>query len=255
MFRFFSIIISLFALSACGGGGGSANNIQVIEKYNDIVSLVRISGGTLENEYVGIINTVAAEEVLAGSITGLVVNSSSKDGDWYTVSRTGVMSNGEPITFDTIGVNLNASGSEYVARSWVLTNVGGGYTVTGTIPASLPSGSVSYEGYTEIYDVSGTRETGDVTLNVNFDSGIATVTGVTNNLIFSSSDLSVNRNSGHFSSANAEIGQRTGANLRVPAKIEGSFYGSSGNGMGGVVTGGLNEDMSSGYFGAFAGKR
>jgi hypothetical protein len=250
---------SMFLLSACGGGGTStATNgagITVLERYNDNVSLVRIAGGTLENEYIGIINETAAEEVLAGSITGLVVTSSGWDGDWYSVSREGVMSNGQPITFDTVGVNLNASGSEYVSRSWVNTNKGGGYTVTGTDLGSLPSGTTSYTGRTEIYDASGGREIGDVTMNVNFNAKSATITGVTDNLIYSSSDISVDTSTGHFSSSSAEIGQRTGANIRIPARIEGSFYGVSGNGMGGIVTGGLSIENNSGYLGSFAGKQ
>lgn len=244
-------------LAACGGGGttitDNGSGITVLESYGDNVSLVRIAGGTLENEYIGIINEDAAGEVLAGSITGLVVTSSSQDGDWYTVSRNGVMSNGLPISFDTIGVNLNSSGSEYVSRSFVNTNRGGGYTVTGSNLGTLPSGTTSYTGYTEVYDASGTRETGDVTLNVNFGSKSATITGVTDNFIFSSSSIAVNTSSGHFSSSTAEIGQRTGANIRIPATIEGSFYGTNGNGMGGIVTGGLNVVTNSGYLGSFAG--
>ncbi len=259
MIRLFFLLLSAFALSACGGGGGShraaSSGVTVLEKYNENVALVRIKGDTLETEYVGVVDTEAAEEVLAGSVTGLVVTSSSSSGDWFEVSRTGVMSSGRSITFDTTGVNLNASGSEYVSRSFVNTNQGGGFIVTGSNLGDLPAGAFSYDGYTEIYDASGGRETGDVTLNVNFNTKKATITGVTDNLIYSSNDISVSSSSGQFSSNTAQIGQRFGANIKVPARIEGSFYGASGDGMGGIVTGGLNADLTTGYLGSFAGKR
>jgi hypothetical protein len=259
MLQYCLLFLAVFSLSACGGGGGShraaSSGVSVLEKYNDNVALVRIKGTTLETEYVGVIDTEAAEEVLAGSITGLDITYSSYSGEWFEISRTGVMSSGRSITFDTTGVDLNASGSEYVSRSFVNTNQGGGYIVTGSNLGNLPAGAVSYEGYTEIYDASGGRETGDVTLNVNFNNNKATITGVTDNLIYSSSDISVSSSSGQFSSNSAQIGQRFGANIKVPARIEGSFYGASGNGMGGIVTGGLNADLTTGYLGSFAGTR
>ena len=196
----------------------------------------------------------AATELASGAITGLVVTGSSESGDWYTVNRSGVTSDGGIVNFETVGVNLNSSGSEYVSRSFIVTDAGSGFVVTGSPLQQAPSGSQSYTGYTEIIDSSDSgavRETGDVTFNVNFNTGAATVTGATTNYVFSSTNMTVDTLSGNFYTANGTIGRRSG--VQLDANIAGAVYGTAGLGVGGLVNSDLDADE--GFIGSFAAVR
>ena len=245
--------ILAFTVSGCGGGGTS-NSPTILQSYEaGETALLRIKPATSNQEYTGIADVTAAIELASGSITGLVVTGSSETGDWYAVNRSGVTSDGGTVTFETIGVNLNSSGSEYVSRSFIGTDAGVGFVVTGAPLQQAPSGSHSYTGYTEIVEAgnSAIRETGDVTFNVNFNTGAASVTGATTNYVFSSTNMTVDTLSGNFYTANGKIGRRSG--VQLDANIAGAVYGTTGLGVGGVVTSDLDADV--GYFGSFAAVR
>jgi hypothetical protein len=247
-----------FTVSACGGGGTSSGNsagITILQSYEaGETALMRVKPVTSDYTYTGVADVAAVNEVANGSIAGLTETYSTDDGDWFTVGRTGVMSTGGTITFDTVGVNLNSSGSEYVSRNLIQTSDGAGYVVVGAPLKLAPAGAQTYTGFTEIYE-SGyggvAQEAGDVTLNVNFTSGAASITGATTNYVFSSSNMTVDINSGNFYTDNGKIGRRSG--VQVDANIAGAIYGTTGLGAGGVVHSDLDADT--GFIGAFAATR
>lgn len=256
MKRAFIGTVLAFTVSGCGGGGtSSASGPTILQSYEaGETALLRIKPATSNWEYTGIADVTAATELASGAITSLSVTGSSYNGDWYQVNRTGVMSDGGTVAFTTIGVDLNASGSEYVARSFIQTSAGSGFVVTGAPLQQAPSGSHSYTGHTEIYESgngSVVRETGDVTFNVNFNTGAATVTGATTNYVFSSTNMTVDTLSGNFYTTNGTIGRRSG--VQVDASITGAVYGTTGLGVGGVVNSDLDADT--GYLGSFAAVR
>ena len=251
-------IVFAFTVSGCGGGGTASNGnaaVTILQSYEaGETALMRVKPATSDYTYTGIADVAAVNEVANGAIAGLTVTSSTSDGDWYTVGRTGVLSTGGTITFDTVGVNLNSSGSEYVSRSLISTSAGTGYVVTGAPLMLAPAGSQTYTGLTEIFESGGgvvSQEAGDVTLNVNFATGVASITGATTNYVFSSSNMTVDTNSGNFYADNGKIGRRSGA--QVDANIAGAIYGTTGLGAGGVVHSDLDADT--GFIGAFAATR
>ena len=242
------------------GGGGTASNsnaaVTILQSYEaGETALLRVKPATSDYTYTGIADVVAVNEVANGAIAGLTVTSSEYyAGDWYTVSRTGVMSTGGTITFDTVGVDLNSSGSEYVSRSLIRTSAGAGYVVTGAPLKLAPAGSQTYTGLTEVIESGGgvvSEEAGDVTLNVNFATGVASITGATTNYVYSSSNMTVDTTSGNFYTDNGKIGRRSG--VQVDANIAGAIYGTTGLGAGGVVHSDLDAD--GGFIGAFAATR
>jgi len=242
------------------GGGGTASNsnaaVTILQSYEaGETALLRVKPATSDYTYTGIADVVAVNEVANGAIAGLTVTSSEYyAGDWYTVSRTGVMSTGGTITFDTVGVDLNSSGSEYVSRSLIRTSAGAGYVVTGAPLKLAPAGSQTYTGLTEVIESGGgvvSEEAGDVTLNVNFATGVASITGATTNYVYSSSNMTVDTTSGNFYTDNGKIGRRSG--VQVDANIAGAIYGTTGLGAGGVVHSDLDAD--GGFIGSFAATR
>lgn len=248
-----------FTVSGCGGGGTASNSnaaVTILQSYEaGETALLRVKPATSDYTYTGIADVVAVNEVANGAIAGLTVTSSDYyAGDWYTVSRTGVLSTGGTITFDTVGVDLNSSGSEYVSRSLIRTSAGAGYVVTGAPLKLAPAGSQTYTGLTEVYEAGGgvvSEEAGDVTLNVNFVTGVASITGATTNYVYSSSNMTVDTTSGNFYADNGKIGRRSG--VQVDANIAGAIYGTTGLGAGGVVHSDLDAD--GGFIGAFAATR
>lgn len=248
-----------FTVSGCGGGGTASNSnaaVTILRSYEaGETALLRVKPATSDYTYTGIADVVAVNEVANGAIAGLTVTSSDYyAGDWYTVSRTGVLSTGGTITFDTVGVDLNSSGSEYVSRSLIRTSAGAGYVVTGAPLKLAPAGSQTYTGLTEVIESGGgvvSEEAGDVTLNVNFATGVASITGATTNYVYSSSNMTVDTTSGNFYADNGKIGRRSG--VQVDANIAGAIYGTTGLGAGGVVHSDLDAD--GGFIGSFAATR
>ena len=252
----YKVIASMFtglALSACGGGGGSMSNqplygLGVIKQSADGQDgLVRIYDGSGE-KMVGVGTLADIQTASTTSTSGWTSINEFQDGDYYTFTRSTVLSNGDNLKIDGSGINLNSSGTEYVSMFIGQTDNGAAFMVTGTPAIQLPTGVYSYQGYAVLLDTSVEAvEAGTFGMNVNFDNNTGSITGASANYIFTDSQVVINPSNGEFSGASGTLGPRSG--VKVPASLEGSFYGSNATGVGGVVISDMNQDE--GYMAVF----
>lgn len=156
------------------------------------------------------------------------------------------MSNGGDLTVDGSEINLNNSGTEYVSMFVGETDEGVALMVTDTPTTQLPTGNYSYEGFAVLLASSTAEraaliEDGTFAMNVNFDNKTGSITGASEN------QITINTSNGEFSGSSGTIGHRS--SVKLPASLEGNFYGANATGAGGVATSDLSAD--SGYVAVF----
>ena len=244
-------LVTLCALSGCGGGGGSMSNqpaygLNILQQGSDGGALVRIYDGSGSEKMVGLGDLGSIQAALNGSTSGWKSIYEYEDGNYYTFTRSTVMPNGDDLQIDGSGINLNNSGTEYVSIFVGETDEGVALMVTGTPATQLPTGNYRYEGYAVLMgsptvdESTETLESGTFAMNVNFDNKTGSITGASENLIFTENQIAINTSNGEFSGSSGTIGYRSGA--KFPASLEGNFYGSNATGVGGVTTSDLSAD-------------
>ena len=97
------------------------------------------------------------------------------------------------------------------------------------------------------------RETGTFNLTANFgsDQGRGSLAGATNTFIVSGDNLSISATNGSISSQNVQMGRILGGSAL--GETYGNFYGSSGQGVGGVVFSTQDSDVQ--YLGTYLGQK
>ena len=212
------------------------------------MAIVRIYDGAGSEKMVGVGSLPAIETARSGSTSGWTTIDRSRNGEYYTYVRSTVMSNGDDLTIEGSGIDLNSTGSEYVSMFVGETSEGLALFVTGTPAKQLPSGLHNYSGYAVLIDsTAAIVEGGTFGMNVNFETSTGSITGASDNYIFSDNNIIINSINGEFSGSSTTIGPRD--NIKVPATLAGSFYGTNANGVGGVVSTDLNQD--DGYVAVF----
>ncbi|MDC1482360.1 transferrin-binding protein-like solute binding protein [Ascidiaceihabitans sp.] len=247
--------ILTLAVSGCGGGGGSMSNqpaygLNILQQSTDGVALVRNYDGSGSEKMVGFGSVTAIQTARSGSTSGWTSISEYQNGNYYEFIRSTVMSNGGDLTIEGSGINLNNSGTEYVSMFVGETDEGVALMVTGTPATQLPTGNYSYEGSAVLVDsttAESSVEGGTFAMNVNFDNKTGSITGASENLIFTENQITINTSNGEFSGSSGTIGQRSG--VKLPASLEGNFYGSNATGVGGVTTSDLS--VNGGYVAIF----
>jgi hypothetical protein len=202
-------------------------------------------------------NLTVAQEIALGSIAlSVVPGSSTTNGAYYTVSRTGTASNGSTIRVETTGENLNQSGSEYVSASLITVGSSYGVSAAGTPVSGLPVGTHTYTGRASVIDASSVGD-GTFVMSANFNTNSATIASTVPStdsnpaFFFSATSVQINPTNGQFSTSNALIGQ-TGATSEA-ASINGHFAGTNAVGVHGLIY--TNNANAPTYVGTFAGSR
>lgn len=252
----FVLLGCVCGLTACGGGGvvSEGYGLKTVAQSSDGEdALIRIYDGAGTEKMVGVGTLTAVETARSGSTAGWTSISESQDGDLYYFERSTVMSNGGDLVVIGAGENLNASGTEYVSMFLGYTDDGVAIFATGTPSTSLPNGNYNYQGTATFIDSTSDvlGEDGTFGMSVNFGAATASITGASDNYIFTDSQITINATNGEFSSTSATLGPRNG--VKVPATLEGNFYGSNATGVGGVVVSDLSQD--DGYLSVFKGSR
>ena len=257
MFRLFSIIISLFALSACGGGG-TVSTPTVLKTYNDGSGVVVGSpdlgdAGGPSNLVIAAADVQVAEEIAGGTVA-LTATAQTVNGQYYVVTRTGVASNGAALEIITAGETLNAFNNDYAAISIVTINDELGILSAGSKPTNLPNGTFSYSGVASVLTATEVGD-GTVTLTANFNNKLANIVanipansvgGNTLPYFFSANNMAINTNDGSFFTGSGLIGV-TGQTSKS-ASIKGFFAGSNATGIHGMAYGNSNSDEMMGVF-------
>jgi hypothetical protein len=276
-------------LAACGGGSsGTSNNptspntprpviisdeptpspsqnVITLQSYPDGSGAlssenVDLGGTNLSNIVIVTENVPAATEIISGALNlSVVPGTSQSNGNYYRVRRVGTSSNGSSLIVDSFGRNLNESGTEYTSISVVTVDVRDlGINSAGTILNGIPSGSFAYSGDASILDVAGNNGAdGTFSMQANFDSKSATVaatfpaTSTSPQYFFSANDITINTNTGNFSSGNALMGE-AGVSPQS-SSIHGYFAGSDAVGVHGVLF--PNPAANELLLGAFYGSR
>jgi hypothetical protein len=265
--------LSVFVLAGCGGGStltadidrdySSSNEIasEIIKEYSNGNAVIAVKGD-LEDGGVG--NTtpryyfVLSEDANAviDTFDGVVawerVENTFEDGNKYGVEREGVNAKGQNVFADTVGINLNFSGSEYASLSAVEVNGKFGYLTSGTVISNLPTGRFNYEG-AAIIGLSDLIEVDETLLLIaDFSKNEVNFTAATENLFASGNDLVIDPETGSFSGVAGTIGER-GSTFSIPATVLGAFAGINAGGVHGVMY--PSEDDDNNGFVAFVGER
>ena len=261
MIRLDLVLVCLFALSACGGGGTVSTPI-VLKNYSDGSGVVVGSpdmgdAGGPSNLVIAASNVQVAKEVAGGSLD-LTAISQTVNGQYYVVTRTGVASNGAALEIITAGKTLNAYSNDYAAVSIVSVNGELGVLSAGSKPSNLPNGSFSYSGTSSVLTDTEVGD-GTFTLTANFNNQSANIVanipansvgGNTLPYFFSANNMAINTNDGSFFTRSGLIGV-TGQTSKS-ASIKGYFAGSNATGVHGMAYGNSN---SADIMGVFYGSR
>ena len=259
-------MLSVFVLAGCGGGStltadidrdyASDNSIatDVLKEYSNGNAVVAFKGdlqdgapaGKPRYYFVLSENVDAAVDTFNGVVVWENVDKYLDEGNIYGIIREGANAKGQSVYVDTVGRNLNLSGTEYASFSFVRVGETPGYVSAGTTATNLPSGIFNYEGGAIIG--LGSIEEGDgdsFSLTANFENNEVSFTALTENLYASASGLKIDNSSGSFSGDGGTIGERD-STFAIPATVIGAFAGTNAGGVHGVVYPTL-DDENHGY--------
>lgn len=218
-------------------------SLQTVSTFSDGQQIVRLYSADTGEIFVGLANGAGLlSELENGTLTNFTNIETAVNGDHFQVLRTASGAQSQTVSLAIDGLNLNAGGSEYVARVFMSDNVGeNAYVVAGTPAEELPTGQVIYRGSAEIIAINGTttsqaREIGDFTFTINFGAAapMGRITGASETYQFVGASVALNKTTTALSSSTIEIGPIMGATL--PATLAGNIMGSVGDGIGGIVS-------------------
>lgn len=235
------------------------SDLQTLTTYADGQSIIRKFSADTDEVFVGLAGGESLiTELENGTLTNFENIETYISANHFQVLRSAEGASGQTVTLAIDGLNLNNSGSNYVARVFLSDGENGNaYLVAGTVANSLPQGSATYSGIAEILAIdSGTdtqsREVGEFNMTINFsdNSPIGQITGATENYQFVSATVALNKTTTALSSSDVEIGPIMGTTL--PATLAGNIVGSAGQGVGGIVSSDVVNGSS--YLASFYGQ-
>lgn len=253
MFRL--LFISLFALSACGGGGTSlsdldrkfdttgANTSTIVKEYSSGDSIMASKGvfkmqnTSGETFYIFALtkDTQTLEDTFNGVISLEASDYTDFNGtDYYYYKGSGVNANGEQIISEHVGFNYNG------------TDVGGIYATIGGhenlvtlgyVPKDKPNGIHTYSNGDVRILYKGTVETSfdTATLVANFSTNKGSLLAETDNLFMSATDFDINPVNGQISGSVAKVGNLNNSSDFTNAEILGAFSGLYSDGVHGII--------------------
>lgn len=234
-------------LTGCGGGGDTSATTfpYALKEYSDGSGIIKGAtdlgnAGGVSNLIIAATDLPAAKDFIDGAVD-LNTISSSEDGKYFTVTRTGITANGTQIQAITEGMRLSGEQGGYVSMSYVTFNSELGLLSAGTQPIRLPSGEFSYSGLARVVtDTEAADGTAIVTANfssrtVDLIADIPANDAVEDSsaYFFSATAMPMNVSDGSFSTTNALIGE-IGTNGNS-AGVMGYFAGDGATGVHGMV--------------------
>lgn len=170
MIRLSCFLLSAFALSACGGGGGSATNIQSLweSPTGSGAGLVRAKSSEMNGVAV-VADVNNAGKFRDYTLVEVLSESQNADGSY----------DGEVVIRYADGTRANVLGRFYSAEAAAYVVSSSDYAAFfagGTPSNNLPIGSYNYDGYAEVIYVYGGyefNEIGDFEMDVQFSSKTA----------------------------------------------------------------------------------
>ena len=273
MRNIFALTLIGFVISGCGGGGSTLTTgidedfsadhktaTDVLKQYSNGDAVIAFKGdlqdgapaGTPRYYFVLSQDAEAAIDTFNGVVVWEDTDQYYNQGNVYGVIREGANAKGESVYVDTVGRNLNLSGSEYVSVSFVRVEEDAGYLTSGTTITSLPSGSFLYTG-SAIIGIESVIESGDnFSLSADFNNKEVSFTALTENFYASANELSIDTSSGSFSGDGGTIGERN-STFSMPATVVGAFAGTNAGGVHGIVYPTLDNENDG--FTAFVAER
>lgn len=241
----------LALLAACGGGGTSPTQSPpvVLQTFGDGAGITRAEVN--QNGTTIVANVMAANiQSYNTDPTGVIdpngVNylSSNAYGDLYGGTTT--------INGTSVDVIYYEDNSGEVAIGYLEGNGANAALALGYKASSIPAGSYTYNGTNIIgYRDGSYFEDGTFAMNVNFNTGTASLTGSTNTSSIGGSGISVNSSEGTFSGNNLTLTETT-TGLSTTATIHGNFHGAGATGVTGLYS---DNGSTPTVAGAIAGKR
>lgn len=247
MVRLFIILLSLFALSACGGGGTSISKAEIITKRPDGTGTVR---GYLQTPY-GNVTTILLTADVDSEVAALNAHDGTQVADLRSISywKSDTYSDyytaqaviGGELTDVTILYNkIEATTFAYYGES----TSANGAAVAGLQATNLPSGLHVYSGSNVVANRDGSNmEFGTFTMGVNFDTKTASINGSTNSTSLDATGMSVNTSSGTFHTNSATYRVNDSASN---ATVTGLFHGNGATSVTGVYYPSGNNPATSG---------
>ena len=254
MIRLFFLLLSAFALSACGGGGTvgtfSANKI-----FSDGAGVGRLTVKRSNEQGYLIAPDIVAVGAELNSITGNdLIELNPDDFPVIQVLSNGTRVHQGAVISNGIGVNLTMyvePGEETTIAYYSVPGYANMLLATGVAYTQAPSGNYTYSG-TQIAGPRGNFNTspsvGSFDLSANFDTSSFSYSGVSSNYSLSGSGY-INKGNGQLSSSNMNF--QTGGSNRT-ATLNGLLHGSSAQGVSGVF---YTNESNPAFAGGFSGTR
>ena len=248
--RVFIIPLSLVFLTACGGNGsGEVYSAKAIAGFSDNFGLVQLKSDSFSSF------------VLTQEPAAFIEAFDGEDGGANTLDSEPIVRNVywaevREASFIDKNITLNASEyrdiSELSAVRYIRFADGSLFLLqsAGESYGSAPQGSFQYKGNLLMFDrnTNFSRESGTVTVNVDFGGKSFDLTGDTSNYTVSGAGY-VDTNFGTLSSSNSTV-RKSGVNKN--ASIKGSLHGNGADGVSGVI---YTSGSTPRYTGAFAGAK
>ena len=255
MIRLFFLLLSAFALSACGGGGvklssldsqydsTGANTSSLVKQYSsgDAImaskGIFKMQNSSGETFYIFALTQdfKTLEDTFNGVISLKASNYTDYNGsDYYYYTGSGLNANGDQISSEHTGFNING------------TDVGGIYAVVGGhenlislgyVPKEKPNGIHTYSnGSVRILYKGEVEDSFDkATLVANFNTDKGSLLAETDNLFMSATDFDINSNNGQISGGVAKVGSLNNSSDFTNAEILGAFSGLYSDGVHGII--------------------
>lgn len=261
MTKFWLVSASVFALSACGGGGSSdygtgtlaelsssyakqgKNTHQVLREYTSGDSIMAFKGNFKTSNSSGktfyVFSITKDQQTIIDTFDGAINFTTSNYNDfdgtsYYYYEGAGTNANGQAITSEHLGFfngNVDVGGIYAV--------VGGHENLMslGDVPGDLPAGVHTYaNGDTRILYRGDVEDSYDKsTLVANFDTKTGSLLAETNTLFMSATNFNINTTTGEISGGTAKVGNLNNPTDFVSAKLLGAFSGKFADGVHGII--------------------
>ena len=255
MMRLVFVLLSLFALSACGGGGGgftqSAPNVTRIASLSNGGKLY--TADRLGFSYV--IFSTSAETPELDAVVNLDLNNFTtlSSGSNWEILEGNYIYNGEDQylyayveVLDAISGDGVLSGLSYNYVDDKIQHQSYGTQLSG----NLPAGNVTYTGYNSVSNIDATfTDAGSFTMNANFSTGKGSISANGDDTYMQANGFGINTRTGSFSATNATVGYIGGASSSD--RLDGHFNGKNAKGVSGIYT----DTGNLGLVGSIAGSR
>lgn len=248
-------VITLVVLAGCGSSNPTVTQIE--SRSATTVTVFSDGSGVARDISEDVAMVIMTGDIQSGvnnaNSSGNAVNAVDLSNVSYQSSNTFGQYSSGPATINGSPVNVSAYESFSGGVSIVYAGSSSGSLIMagGSPVSNIPAGSFTYTGNNIIGNRdSSYSEDGSFTMNVNFSTGDAAISGSTANSTFGGNGISVNTSDGTFSDSN--ITMSTNGDPSVSATITGQFHGNGATGVTGIYHDNSSNPLT---VGIFAGER